>query len=380
MELFNYESYYIEPLLGSRLCCSSAPPGLSDSEQALLTTTKIIDGVVFVADTLEFFTLSPPLALDRIWVERRAEERFKGLELWRKGLPHVLEIKLFAVRGYPLSVLIAYDGFEAINFHKIIERVNAAKEDAMNSLPDSSSSKTQFKNSIDKVARFVSENDFRDFQQVFKTYLDKHLDTLRPKTKTCFILYKFGQCAKWESFYTEFSWIMQNNLSHLIIHYARDFELKNHILWYMPSAIRRTLGRAPDSIYYVGLQPGLGNVRHKPKQTHNYEYGITHVTWYTRIWNEIHRDKSKFFSRDRRLTTELEKIVAECFLAKQVRTIIPADLRQNIPKVVRNSSALMESYPARCEAVVIFTGKVLGSKSLKEILRECVHMADIEPK
>ncbi|CAG7705150.1 unnamed protein product [Allacma fusca] len=378
MELFSYGSYYIEPLLGSRYCCSAAPTGLSQIEQAQLKTTKIIDGVVFVANTLEFFTLSPPLALDRIWVERRAEERFKGLERWRNELPHVLEIKLFAVRGYPLSVLFAYDGFEGINFHKVIEKVNAAKEDAMNSLPDSCSSKTQFKNSTDKVARFVEENDFRIFQKIFKTYLDKHLDVLRPNTRTCFILYKFGQCARWELFHTEFNWVMQNNLTHLIIHYARDFELENHILWYMPSAIRKTLGRQPESIYYVGLQPGLGNVRHKPKQNHIGEIGITHVTWYTRIWNEIHRDKSKFFSRDRRLTTELEKIVWECFSAKQVRTIIPTDLRQNIPNVVRNSSILMESYPARCEAVVLFTGKLLKSKSLQELLCECVNIADRE--
>jgi hypothetical protein len=110
MQDYGTESYYIEPGCGNVLCGGSVANGLSITEQSLLITSKIIDGVVFVADTLEFFTLSPPLALDRIWVDRRAAERFKGLERWRQDLPHVVEIKLFAIRGYPVSVLLAYAG------------------------------------------------------------------------------------------------------------------------------------------------------------------------------------------------------------------------------------------------------------------------------
>ncbi|CAG7829054.1 unnamed protein product [Allacma fusca] len=376
MEPESFKSCYIEPLLGSYLCRNVVSKGLSELEQAKLESSKIIDGIVFVADTLEFFTLPPPLSLDRVWVARRAEERFKGLKRWRKELPHVIEIKLFGVRGYPLSVLFAYDGNKGISFHQIIERINAAKEDAMNCLPDSSLSRAEFNNSIDKIARFIDEDDFRTFQQVFKTHLDARLLTLRSSAKTSFILYKFGQCTKWDRFYEEFSWIVQNNLSHLIIHYARDYKLENHILWFMPAAVKKRLGKSPDSIYYVGLQPGLGNVRHKFKQNHAADSDITHVTWYTRIWNEVHRDRSKFFSPERRLITDLQKIVEECFLSKQMRRVIPNDIRQKLPKMIRNSAHLMESYPARCEAVVIFSGPLLQCNSLRALIQKCATLAD----
>jgi hypothetical protein len=72
----------------------------------------------------------------------------------------------------------------------------------------------------------------------------------------------------------------------------------------------------------------------------------------------------------------LEQVVEQCFTSTKLRTQIPEDLRSSLPKVVRNSAQLINLYPARCEAVVIFSGNILQSKTLQELIKDCVELAD----
>ncbi|CAG7661128.1 unnamed protein product [Allacma fusca] len=340
---------------GEDVCTAKTYAGLSHSLERKLTTDDSIDGIVFMSDTLAFFRLNPPFDFTSISIQPHAGDRFKGLEKWRAGFSHLIEIRIGSIHNHTLSVLYAYDGGRVISFHKLIEATKESFRDAIMTLPINSMARREVQNSVSEKIIIRCHEDFESIRRITKQIMDYRLKNVRAYFKTSYILYKFGQSTNYMRFANEFDWLDIAALNGIVFHYAKDFLLQDHILWFIPPAIRKLTGKRSTSIYYVGIQPGVGNVRYTLPEIQNMTVVPTHVTWYTRIWPEMHRDPLGLFCRTR-LSTSL-KIVYEQVFTRSIEKFKPLSnlelkLRNRIPTVIRNSSNLAAEYTARVETVV----------------------------